>query len=261
MIDRMGSLRTTLGILALIAAACSGGPAPDAAPSETDVSPSPSTVPLPTADPAALARAMEGLLTRGDLGAPWGEHTAGGKAVTEVRPTSRIGCAFTSGAMDAASVEAAANGAIFQRGDAIRFVSSYVLAFPDEAGAQGAIDAFRGTPWRSCWTDAKTATARSQPGGDESSWRAEPVDRPPSPHETFEGIVRFQYQAIVDGELRDANGHEAVLLYRVGPMVLVVTVEGVAQPSDPRRINRAIDREVDAATGKALARLEASSTG
>jgi len=214
--------------------------------------------PLPAAVPAALTRSQLALLTKADVGSDWVEfRPSSGPALLDIGLTSRIGCAIQpSGPLTPASLAAVADGAILQKGAAKRYVSSSGLTFTDEAGAQAAINAFRSPAWSTCWVQAKTQDAKEQPGGAvDPQWRVEPIEDAGRGRGGFEGAVRFQFQAVVDGKLVDANGYEIVHLYRVGQTVLVQAAEGLRDPADPANIEKSINDELNAATGKVLKRL------
>lgn len=219
----------------------------------SSVSPAP-RITLPPADPATARATSNGLLRQKDLGPDWSEYEQGGGTLKDLRQSGRIGCALQpNGTVDPQTIEAAVDSAIWQKGKTTRYATSSALNFADVAGAEAAIKSFLAPAWTQCHLDDVNAQAKAQPDGGNTSWRA--ADRDPAGTGGLEGVLRFQFQAVVDGETRDANGYEAVLLYRIGRTVLVVVVQGVAKSDDPKNIDAEIDREVNAATTKALNRL------
>lgn len=215
------------------------------------------TIALPATGDDGDRAAAAGLLVLADLGEGWTEYLAAapvtGDEPEEVGRRSRVGCAFGPGGADPAAVVGFADGAIFQRGEATRFTSSFALAHADESAAQATVEAFRSAAWSACLVERKTDEAVEE--DPTTSWRADPVEDEGRGQGGFEGVVYFQFQAEIDGELRDANGFETDLLYRVGTVVLVVAVEGVAQEGDPTDLDQKTSDEVYAATLLALGRL------
>lgn len=241
--------------LLLLGAACSSG-GESKKPAAATPSPSPSRIALPSADPSLAKRAKAGLIVRKDLGGKWGEYEEGRGVLRDVRPTGRIGCAISpDGGFDVTTVQAVVDGAIYQRGKATRFTTSTALAFKDVAAAKAAVAVFRSDVWRSCWTDEKTATAKAQPGGDEHGWRSEPVVGPQPGDKISQGLVQFQFQAIVDGKMVDANGVEQTSFFRIKNVVLVVALERAFKDSEPKSLDETTDQEVFEATRTALTRL------
>lgn len=250
---------------ALAVSACDGG---DDDESDTASSPSTSRASTTSTEPKERLIALErtetsaeqdgerGLLALEELGGDWKEFEAGAGALDSLQPTSRIGCAFEpEGSVDPAVVRGINDGAIYQKGEARRYVTSSVITFEDEAAASAAIDALRSPEWSACRVETKTAHAEEVEEAESPRWRADPLDDEGRGQGGFEGVVRFQFQAAVDGEVVDANGYEAVLFYRVGPSVLLVTSEGVATETDPPDLDERLDDEVYGATVAALERL------
>lgn len=197
---------------------------------------------------------MKGLLTQADLGAEWQEWGAGKGVLRDFRPTSRIGCAFEpNGSIKPNAVRALVDGSIFQRGTAKWFVTSYALGFDDEAASRSAIEALRDPTWRDCWLGQKTKTAREENA--DYKWKVDPIDDEGRGQGGLEGIVRFQFQAVVDGKLVDANGTETVIFYRVGRAVLITAAEVASTEGETPEMFAKLNEEVHAATLKALERI------
>ena len=257
------------GLGVLVAVGCGGGggsgstttlgsSAPTTAvtvPSTTATTAAP-RIPVPVAEPVVVALAQRGLLTAADFGGDWVEARAGGGVLRDIGPTSRIGCALQpTGLLPPPSVTAVLDGPVVQKGASKRYATSSVLGFADEAGAQAAADAFRSPGWSTCRAAAKTREARAQPAGAvDPQWKAELEDTGRG-QGGYEGVIRFQYQAVVDGQLIDANGYETVLLYRVGRTVLLVTAEGLDDPADPPNLGEAVSEATNRAAAAAVKRL------
>ncbi len=235
--------------------ACSGGGNTKAGDGATPSPTSTPRIPLPSVDPAAAGEATKAVLTKADFGRRWKEFRAATGFLRDVGPNSRIGCAVEpSGGIASDAFRAVIDGAIFQRGTATRYVTSDGFGFADEVAARSAISAFRSSKWSACRAAEKTRVAKET--DETTSWRVDKVDDSGRGN-TLEAVIRFKFQAIVDGKLRDANGYETVLFYRVGSTILMIAVEGVAAESDPPKVDEAIDKELHAATLKALDRLRA----
>ncbi len=242
-----------------------GGDTTTSAPAASTTAP---RVPIPAADPAAVTRAEKGLITQADFGGDWVQFEAGrggpgdltptGAVLRDLNPTSRIGCALSpAGSLAPQAIAAVVDGAILQKGATKRYATSTALAFADEPAARAAIDAYRAPAWSTCRTAAKTRDAQAQPGeAVDPQWKADPIDDNTGRGKGgFEGVVRLQYQAVVDGTLTDANGYETLIFYRVGRTLLIVAVEGLNDPADPPNLVKALNDDLNAATTKALARL------
>lgn len=265
--------RSILVVGALLATACGGtdgeGSTTTQAPTVTTTTGGASTtaalgatttlprIPLPSADPAAVSRGERGVLTLADLGGSWVEFEAGGGVFRDVNPTSRLGCALQpSGALAPSTLGALVDGPILQKGTTKRYATSATFTLADEPAAQAAVNAFRSPAWSACLVARKTGDAKAQPGDAvDPQWRAEPIDDTGRGQGGFEGVVRLQFQAAVDGKLTDANGYETDLFYRVGRTVLLVAAEGQNDLADPPGIEATINAELSAAIEKALARL------
>lgn len=271
----LGPLQRSLLVLgAVVAGACGGGgdsasPTTVTAISTTTTTGGVSTtaagpittvprISVPPADPGSVAQAEKGLLTVGDFGGPWVEFRPGAGALRDIGPTTRLGCSLQpTGSLDPSTIAAVVDGGIVQRGTTKRYATSSTLAFADEARAVAAANVFRSPAFVNCRTAAKTREAKESTGGAvDPQWRADPIDDKDRGQGGFEGILRFQFQAMVDGTLVDANGYESVLLYRIGRTVLVVAAEGLADPADPPNIDTAVTDDMNAAIVKAVNRLQ-----
>jgi len=198
---------------------------------------------------------MKAVVTPPDFGGKWSEFQAGTGITSDIGHSTRIGCALEpNGSVDPGVIEAVVGGPIAQRGSTMHYATSALVGFADEAAARSAIGVFRSSAWSACRVDQKTRE-ETEAGPADNRWRVEPVDDAGRSRGSLQGIVRFQFQAVVDGELVDANGYETVLLYRVGRTVLIVAAEGVHAESDPKNLNAARDKELQAATTMALQRL------
>lgn len=224
------------------------------APATTTTAP---RVSIPAADPAAVTRAEKGVITQADFGGDWVQFEAAGGILRDLSPTSRIGCAVApAGSLAPQTLAAVVDGSTLQKGATKRYATSAALAFANEPAARAAVDAFRAPAWSACRRDGRTRDAQAQPDGAvDPQWRVEPIEDTGRGQGGFEGVVRLQYQAVVDGKLTDANGDETVLFYRVGRTVLLVAYQGLNDPADPPNLAKALSEDISAATTKALARL------
>ncbi len=243
-----------LCIIGSASIACGGGGNKNTGAGSTP-SPTATRISLPSFDQATADEMMKGLVTQADLGAEWQGFRAEGGVLRDVGPTSRIGCAVEpNGFVKPSEVRALVDGPIFQRGTTKRFVTSSSLGFADEVAAQSAIEALRDPKWSECWVSRKTQVAKAENA--DTKWRVDPIDDTERGQGGLEGIVRFQFQALVDGQLVDANGYETVFIYRVRRAVLIVTAEGIASEGEPPEVLASLDQELHAATQKALQRLQ-----
>lgn len=194
-------------------------------------------------EPSGIARAA---ITQDDLGDPWLEHT-------EAEGTATPGDDHCAGdVLDA--LEELYFGAIFQRGDDGAFSRTHVYDFADESGALAFVDALRGDAYQQCRT--------AQLVGDESvegaAYRLREVgDAAGEGEEGFELQLSYQFQALVDGEIQDANGYTEELVFRRGSLVSVGIVEWVFAEESPEDLGERALSESDEAIRAALDRAGA----
>ena len=192
-------------------------------------------------------------MTLDDLGDPWKVHTEA-EGLGEADEDS---CMKTAGIYDAVEEGGRYAGAAFQRGDSTYFVASVGLVFRDVAGADAMVEHFTTQEYADCSAARITRLASADPGAAEgASWRVSDIfEAPPEGGDGgFAGTVQYQFQGMVDGEVRDGNGATQENLFRRGRTVLYVTTQAVTGEADAADLADVASNETTVAAQKAIAR-------
>jgi hypothetical protein len=232
-----------LCVLVASAAACGTDKAPSGkATSTTSSSP---------VDPSASSE--RAAIASDDLGDPWRVHTA---AVGTKSPDADA-CAQLLGGYAKLVDGGRYEGAIFQRGDATLFARTTATTFEDDAGAIAFVHLLETTEYQECQVNRRSAAAAAGPGAAEgSSYRITHRGSAGGTGEDgFELQTDFQYQALVDGVLTDANGMLRDIVLRNGPTVVILFIEGVASEGSPPDLFATATEEATKAAQRGLKRL------
>lgn len=234
--------------LALLLAGCGGGG--DTA-SENTSREKPTTT--TTTVSVEAKNAEEAVIRQADLGEPWKEESPA-KGIVKVSPES---CMTKAGIFDELAEDAGYQGARFQRGEAQQFVQSNALTFPTEEQAKAMTARLTTEEHVTCSAERMTAESAAAPGAPEGSrFRVHQVFTPPEGGGDggYEGSVHYQFQAISDGKLQDANGFVQNVVYRKGRTVLHVTIDSLFQEGDPDDLDALVNDEATKAAQLAIAR-------
>jgi hypothetical protein len=234
--------------------ACGGGDdGAEPSPSPTSASPTPSPTPTETPLTGDALLSKSAVLTAADLGAEWKEHTP----AVGAEGAAPDGCLAKAGALEGLVKDGRYEGAIFQRGTATRFARADGYTFETEDAAKAMVAALLVESYGDCrvegFSKEYAASAGAAEGG---SYRlAERADAKGPGEGFFELQLTYQFQALVDGEVQDANGVSTDTVYRKGRTVSVVLYERAFAEGEGDEVETAAFDEVVAGARAAIARV------
>ena len=241
-----GALATAL--LVAVGAGCGGGG------DDADSSGSSTTEAKTTSTLSAAAEASEAaVIELSDLGTPWKEHTPA-KGITPAAPDS---CMAKAGIYAAVAEDGRYQGATFQRGTASYYVQSNAVTFPDEDAARAMTERLTTDEHARCQAERRSAQAVAAPDAPEgAAFRVVGIAEVPAEGGDggYAGSVQYQFQAMTDGRLQDANGFMQENVFRNGRTVLHVTLESLFSESDAADLDTHFTQETTKAARQAIAR-------
>jgi len=226
-----------------VVAACGGGG------SSASSSPKPSGAGSTSASAAPAAVAEAGAIRPSDLGTPWSQY----QAASGAQPVTKKGCAGQVG-FDVSTLKAVYAGAVVRRGSVSPYAAPFAFVFDSAASAERFVTVAGSQPYRECRAKALSATVKankkSPPGARYRIDAMRTIDA--------DGVQRiqmgYQFQALVNGKIRDANGRTEDLLYRRGAVVSDVLLESARQAGDAANAVDQVLGEIDKAARTALSR-------
>lgn len=234
----------------LFASGCGGddGDSDDAqATTTTKATSTPTTI-------SAVAEASEAAAMKlTDLGDPWNEHTP----AAGVKKASTDNCMSKAGIYAGLADDARYQGAIFQRGDATRFVRSNTYTFETEDEAKAMTAHLATEEYANCEAEQMSTRLAADPRAAEgSSYRVEDIAQVPEGQgeDGYAGSVTYRLQEVVDGELQDVSALAEDVLYRNGRTVLFMFIETAANENDPPDLHVVVNDETVKAAAQAIAR-------
>lgn len=227
-------------------AGCGASPVPP--PTTTSDATTTTTTTRPRADAATAGLAAGATITLADLGEAWMLHAEG----HEGEPVAADDCAAGTPPADLPT-GARWSGGQFKTREARWFVHSASAVFPDEATAVKWVEVRKSASYVEC---RRAEIERGQRTADpRSSVAVAATTSPGLGANGFEGYVLYQLKADTGGGAQDSNANFARHTYRVGRVVVALSLDIASATTDPPDLTSRVTTDVTRALAAVYQRI------